>query len=460
MNMAGLNKIEQYEIAVTNGKLRLAGAAGELAAPLPQVRMVTREKEHVMVTCPRGTGLIRVSAGASAVIDADDGKETPPFAFSGAGTVVKKGGGTLVVGPGTCSPDVSKFDLQEGDVMVRGGRMPVFARLGAGESWFAGAWPSVPAKTPEEMAASGIRVCKKSCSGMTLSKTGGGELSVNGIDENVRRLVVAEGTLRIVPGMEGSDVPPGENLIADPGFENRGAKWRKYVRKDGVTYATQFSGPGFSYAIDSWAFGYSMIDGKFCARLHNNGGVATTVNFPAPGRYRLTMHLRSRADQPANPTLAFVKLNDGRELEICRFRPPFTQNFIEYSYVFDMPESGPHEFVITGLGVRSTTLDDKGRVKLDISTMVDGVALVREEARPSATVPVKALPKDASVTVAAGAHLALDVPGTNSIASLTLDGQRVSGLVSSSTHPAFISGVGVLDVKPYVPYAVQLFPAK
>ena len=450
VNMASLNKIEPYEIAVTTGTLRLVGAAGKLTAPLPQVKMITKEKEPVMVTCPRGTGLLRVAAGATVVVDADDGKESPPLAFAGAGTVVKKGGGTLVLGPGACAPAVSKFDLQEGSVLVRGGRVPVFAELRAGESWSVDVWPTFSAKTPEEMAASGIRVCKKSCAGMTISKTGEGELAANGIAGNVRRLVVSEGTLRIVPRRGGSDVPPGANLIANPGFENRGATWRKYVRDDGVTYATQFSGPGFSYATDSWAFGYSMIDGLFCARLHNNGGVATTVDFPAPGRYRLTLHMRSRADQPANPMLAFVKLKDGRELEVCRFRPPFTQNFIEYSYVFDMPEAGPHELVITGLGVPSTALDDKGRVRLDISTMVDGVALVREDVKPSVTAtPVKVFPKDMDMTVAAGACLALDVPGTHSVASLTLGGQRVYGLVSASTHPAFLSGVGVLDVKPY-----------
>ena len=460
VNMADLNKIEQYEVDVPSGTLRLKGAAGTLAATLPQVRMVTRSKESVMVTCPRGTGLVKVTAGATVEIDADEGRETPPFAFAGAGKVVKKGMGTLVVGPGTCSPAVSSFDLVEGDVIVRGGRMPVFAELRAGEGWNVGAWPSTPAKPPEEMAASGMRVGKTCSSGTMLSKTGGGELVANGIDGGVRRISVAEGTLRIVPRIEGSDVPPAENLIANPGFENRGEKWRRYVRQDGVTYRTQFSHPNFTYATDSWAFGYSIIDGVFCARLHNNGGVATTVDFPAPGRYRLTMHARSRADQTANPMLVFVRLKDGKELEICRLQPPFTQNFIEYSYLFDMPETGPHELVITGLGVQGNKiLDDKGRVKADISTMVDGVSLVREEAKSAGvTSGTQVFPTGAHVTIAAGASLALDVPGKYAVESLTLGGRRVEGLVSASTHPKYISGVGVLDVKPTAASPVRIQP--
>ena len=458
VNMAELNKIEQYAIEVPSGTLRLKGAAGALAAPLPQVKMVTESKEPVMVTCPRGTGLVRVAAGATVEIDADAGKETPPFAFAGAGTVVKKGMGTLVVGPGTCSPAVSSFDLAEGDVIVRGGRMPVFAALRAGEGWRVGAWPSAPAKTPEEMSASGVRVGKVCSSGTMLSKTGTGELVANCIDGGVRRISIADGTLRIVPRTEGSDVPPGENLIANPGFENRGAKWRRYVRPDGVTYRTQYSNPGFTYATDSWAFGYSLIDGVCCARLHNNGGAATTVNFPAPGRYRFTMHARSRADQAANPMLVFVRLKDGRELEICRMRPPFTQNYVEYSFLFDMPEAGAHELVMTGLGVSNKVLDEKGHVRADISTMVDGVSLVREEARPAAKLSdTQVFPKGAHVTIADGACLALDVPGRYAVDSLTLGGRRVEGLVSASTHPKYLSGVGVLDVKPCAARPVQMF---
>ena len=462
VNMADLNKIEQYEIDVPSGTLRLMGAAGALAAPLPQVKMVTREKEPVMVTCPRGTGLVRVAAGATVEIDVDAEKETPPFAFAGAGMVLKKGMGTLVIGPGTCAPAVSSLDLVEGDVIVRGGRMPVFATLRAGEGWNVGVWPSAPATTPEEMSASGIRASKLCSSGMMLSKTGTGELVVNRIDDGVRRISITEGTLRIVPRRTGSDIPPGANLIANSGFENHGAKWRKYVRPDGVTYRTQYSNPGFTYATDSWAFGYSMIDGVCCARLHNNGGAATTVDFPAPGRYRLTLHARSRADQPANTMLVFVKLKDGRELEICRMQPPLTQNYIEYSYLFDMPEAGPHELVMTGLGVQSNKiLDEKGHVRADISTMVDGVSLVREEAAPAAKMSdIQVFPKNAHVTIAEGARLALDVSGQYAVDSLTLGGRRVEGLVSASTHPKYLSGVGVLDVKPCAPHPVQIFKEK
>ena len=125
-----------------------------------------------------------------------------------------------------------------------------------------------------------------------------------------------------------------------------------------------------------------------------------------------------------------------------------------------MPEAGSHELVITGLGVQGNKiLDDKGRVKADISTMVDGVSLVREEAKSAGvTSGTQVFPTGAHVTIAAGASLALDVPGKYAVESLTLGGRRVEGLVSASTHPKYISGVGVLDVKPTAASPVRIQP--
>ncbi len=139
-------------------------------------------------------------------------------------------------------------------------------------------------------------------------------------------------------------------------------------------------------------------------------------------------------------------------------QPPLTQNYIEYSYLFDMPEAGPHELVMTGLGVQGNKiLDENGHVRADISTMVDGVSLVREEASPVAKMSdTQVFPKGAHVTIAAGARLALDVPGQYAVDSLTLGGRRVEGLVSASTHPKYLSGVGVLDVKPRAAHPVKI----
>ena len=127
-----------------------------------------------------------------------------------------------------------------------------------------------------------------------------------------------------------------------------------------------------------------------------------------------------------------------------------------------MPEAGPHELVMTGLGVQGNKiLDENGHVRADISTMVDGVSLVREEAIPAAQMSdTQVFPKDAHITIAEGARLALDVPGQYAVDSLTLGGRRVEGLVSAATYPKYLSGVGVLDVKPCAAHPVQIFKEK
>ena len=293
--------------------------------------------------------------------------------------------------------------------------------------------------------------------GTTLAKTGAGTLTAQGVDGKVKRIAVQGGTLRLAPAPPATDAAPGPNLIADPGFERHGA-WRRFVLDDGMTYSTQFSTPNFTYATDSWGFGYAIFEGDSCARLHNNGGVATTVEFPSPGRYRMTLHVRTRADDPvANPMAAYVKLADGKRMEIFRMTPPFTKGFLEYSCVFDMPEAGPRELAITGLGVPSGRRDGKGRDTANRTTFVDGVMLMRaEEPAPAASAAAPPLPDGVEVTVAAGARLALEIPGTNVVRSLTLGGVRVTGRASAATHPAYLTGQGVIEVRPSPPFALRI----
>ena len=448
LNMSRLDKIGPYEITVPHGTLRLAGSQAAPAEPPSLMKMTERGGGKVMVARPRGTGIIRVAAGAAVEIDAAKGKATPPLAFAGAGRVVKKGHGALVIGPGVPSPNVSVFELLEGSVEVRGGRMPTVDVLSAGENWDVRVVPDRSAKTPEQMNNACVRICKTDHGSMTLSKTGNGELEACRIAGEVRRLTVGEGVLRLVVPTAGCDKMHGENLIADPGFEKESGIWEKYVYDDGDTYARQYSTPFFPYETDSWAFGYTVIDGEYCARIHNNGGVASAVDFPAPGRYRLTMHLRSRADQKANAVFAFVELGNGEKLEICRIQPPYMPNFLEYSYVFHMPEQGRRRLVLTGLGIRGKGHESKRLDYADINTIADGVTLVREDDIAAAERSVEnIIPEQAHISVAEGAGLAIDVPVTNTVQSLVLGNQTVKGLVTAELYPDYISGVGALYVR-------------
>ena len=414
-----------------------------------------KDGTKVKVPRPRRAETVRVAAGRVKEMDVREGEETPPLAFVGAGTVVKKGPGTLVMGPGDGSPGVPRFRLEGGAIRVHGGRMPAFGTLHAGEAWCVEA--QHPVNDPVAEAVAGVCVEKTVAGGTTLAKTGAGTLTAQGVDGRVKRIAVQGGTLRLAPAPAATDAAPGPNLIADPGFERRGA-WRRFVLDDGMTYSTQFSTPNFTYATDSWGFGYAIFEGDSCARLHNNGGVATTVEFPSPGRYRMTLHVRTRADDPvANPMAAYVKLADGKRMEVFRMTPPFTKGFLEYSCVFDMPEAGPRELAITGLGVPSGRRDGKGRDTANRTTFVDGVMLMRaEEPVPAAPVAAPSLPDGVEVTVAAGARLALEIPGTNVVRSLSLGGVRVTGRASAATHPAYISGQGVIEVRPSQPFALRI----
>lgn len=446
VDMSAFRDPGAYVIVVEEGRLRLEGKA---AAPsvLPAAVMLTmKDKSKVAVRHPRGTGLVRTEAGAETVVSVDADSESPPFAFSGPGKTVKEGAGTLVIGPGDGRSSACALDLRDGSVIARGGALPVIDVGGEGAGlWVSSVYPPVIARTPEEMTLSGVMISKKPAAGSTFAKTGPFELAVSRIS-GVRRVTVMSGALRIARPVGCSGETVGGNLVANPGFEKHGAMWRKYVHPGKVTYSTQYSTPAFTYATDSWAFGYAMLDGEYCGRLHNNGGVSTRLNFPEAGTYRLVFHMRPRADSSANPMLAFLDLQGGGRVEILKTTPPRTYNFLEYSCEFTVPAAGTHTLVFTGTGVPTGKTDARKRDDGNRSTMIDGVSVTQVKAvaeKPSSEVQ-QALPKDAYVTVADGATLVLDEPVTNVVKALRLGSRRVSGVVNASTHPKYVSGLGSL----------------
>ena len=242
---------------------------------------------------------------------------------------------------------------------------------------------------------------------------------------------------------------PERNLVPNPYFERNGAAWGTHVAPSSVTYSTLRPHRSFAYATDTWAFGYTGFYGDYCARLHNNGGVNTYVGFPAPGFYRLTMHIRARADETDahNPVRAYVLLSDGSTNEICYIKVPTGQNFVEYSYLFRMPESGRHRLYIEGMGVPSGVIDKDGKDTANLTTLMDGVSVVKvdEAAQVKPTLPEKL-----RLSVAEGARLVLDYPGTNKVASVRFGGVAVdsSRIVDASSYPDYVSGIGALQLVP------------
>ena len=240
---------------------------------------------------------------------------------------------------------------------------------------------------------------------------------------------------------------PEVELVANPGFDRFGNGWSSYVPDSGLIYESAYPSHHFTYHTDTWAFGYAVHDGSYCARLHNNSGVYTTVTFPAAGLYRLTMHLRPRADETGrhNPVFAFVKMPDGSTNAICRVEVPTTRAFFEHSALFRMPAAGSYRLNIEGLGVPSGILKN-GKDTANLTTQVDGVSIVKvDEAAQAAPT----LSETLRIDIAEGARLTLDYPGTNKVRGVRFGGVPAEGrIVDAKSYPDYVSGIGALEIVP------------
>ena len=264
--------------------------------------------------------------------------------------------------------------------------------------------------------------------------------------ENVRVALVqtASNGGCVVDDLEFVPVTSGEpeaNIFPDYGCE-KGSLWTDY------TYpSTDF---GYSVASiarynttddTSYAWGCDCFEGDFALRCRGRGGKKISVTFPVKGLYRLTFHARARADG-ANlsclPLRGFVKLSDDSEMEIFRMQMPFIQGFQEYTYLFEMPETGVKTFCIHGIAMDDVNTGDR-------SSYVDGISIVKVDDLAQS---VPEVPKTARISVAGGARLALDYAGTVKVESLTLGGVKIRGSVSAATHPDFITGMGEIEVLP------------
>ena len=334
----------------------------------------------------------------------------------------------------------------------RGSSVPLVKALCAGEAWDVAVRAEGDSDIERALSAE-VRAERCRFGGRTAAKTGLFELRTFGLAKDVRRLSVNEGVLRFVVSEESPVTGP--ELIANSGFENRGAGWSRYVHPSDVVYAAQYSTPAFAYSTDSWAFGFAAYDGDFCLRAHNNGGASTRVEFPAAGDYRLMLHIRPRTDSTTiNPLLVMLKAEDGTTTEIYRGAIAYAPCFFEYGFTFHVAKAGAQTLVITGLGIPRGRRDAQGRILADLSLLIDGVSVRAVSAPPSRL--VQAMGPDVSVSVAEGAKLAFDGIGVNEVALLSLGGRYVSGEVSAKTHPDYILGVGTIRVRPAKPFHVQI----
>ena len=274
----------------------------------------------------RGTGTVRTAADATTEVTVDAGAESVPLAFTGAGDVVKKGDGMLVLGAANVAPGTGSFTIEAGDVLLRGGALPPVA-LGAGETWNAAAYPATSrpdnsdttdAKVTFDLQ-SGLRIAKSSGTGSSVVKTGDGELCVGEVAEGVSRLAVEEGTLHLAA----RETAPAETIsladdlevyIPNHSFElpfkvignNRNYQlgsysngWYNSGGGNGMQFVTMIPPNGFS----AWT-AYDFPDGTNALMVVNAGQAETEVTVPHAGEYELSFWATSRYGNPIGESLS------------------------------------------------------------------------------------------------------------------------------------------------------------
>ena len=231
------------------------------------------------------------------------------------------------------------------------------------------------------------------------------------------------------------------NLIACPGAETAG--WSKWKISRDQSHWTNSDAGYYAYAnANTHAYGYCAFEGERAFSFNCAGVLTQTVSVPEVGTYRFTCHSRTRADNAsyAGNGVRFWMTKSGSN--VTNFHNtlllPYCRNFIERSWLVEVPESGEWIFGMTGTGVAGTAAN------ADRRSFLDDLSLVRADDREDAP----SVPKKMKLSVASGARLVLDYPGTVKVGRLSLGGVRKSGVVNAATDPDYIGGIGSLEVVP------------
>lgn len=217
-----------------------------------------------------------------------------------------------------------------------------------------------------------------------------------------------------------------------------GGIYSAYLRSyDGIVPVNQVQEPSGKY------WGYNRFAGDRYIFIAQNGGMQQTVAIPHPGIYRLTYHERSRVTphNGGNPVRAWIRSEDGSYTNfISKSTRYICTNFVERSFMFNMPSAGRYVLAFQGTGCNWAA-----NPREDLEALVDGVSL-KYVAQTLTDVPD--VPASMRIKVSEGAMLALDFPGTIRAGTVTLGGKRAVGRIDSTTHPDFICGMGSIEARP------------
>lgn len=221
--------------------------------------------------------------------------------------------------------------------------------------------------------------------------------------------------------------------------------WRIAQNKLGQTYSYLYFAP-YTYLPKN--IGTSAYSGSQYAIVCGSAYMEQDLDFDAAGMYAFTMQTASRYDSTLaagtemtrfglNPLKAYICPVGGDftrdAIEIGDF-PCVTAVFMSRTAYFHVPAAGRWTLRIMGQATEANC---------DRISRVDGVSV--KKARFAADVPD--VPETAQISIAAGAKLRLEYPGTIRLDRLELGGRSVSGTVTAKSHPAYVSGPGAVEVR-------------
>ena len=199
------------------------------------------------------------------------------------------------------------------------------------------------------------------------------------------------------------------------------------------------------YSGYSSYFGRGAVEGVARCRIHAGTHIAQTIPLDA-GYYWLSFWNVSRSEfnPPSNaflvrygPAAITVTLANGSVTNFCEAVVPSSNcvEFIRREFLVKVESSGNWT-----LGFEGETSDK------DISSLIDAVSL-----RPASDVEAHAVPavaKDVELSVAAGAKLALNYVGTQTVERVSLGGRSYVGELTAAAAPDFLEGPGALFCLP------------
>ena len=256
---------------------------------IPQPDKIAGQRRQA-VTLAEGTTL-----SANVAADAD----TLPVSLSGKGAVVKSGDGSLSVGPSGDTEFTGTVDLQAGSILSRGGRLPP-VQVKGGETWSAAAYQKLNNGADRDL--NGVKLTKAAGTlARTVTKTGGGEMRVNAIAADVRRIAVEKGALVFeAPTLKASVKAVTEDVtvvVTNWNFELPAEfGWFKNIGTAWTTINGWWSSTGGAFFESKHQFmDWNVPEGEHLLELTSGSTAFTRITLPAAGWYEFSFRHSARS---------------------------------------------------------------------------------------------------------------------------------------------------------------------